>query len=199
MIPRDKWWYKFDLVAMIDPAFKQEERNCESAIATVGGLHLTERSEIYMLDARSGHWKDLELLAQMYLVHGLYEPNHVGIEDATGQGMFKTLTELSRDKPHSFDLQLHNSQMHGRKKVNRFQKAVHHIDHVRFKRGDAIQDRLIDQLVTYQGNRNDKFDLGDAFCMAINEYMRLFPPGNRESIPYQTPIYDSVGNIVRYA
>lgn len=174
---RDKWWYKFDIVSMIDPASSQEGRNCESAIVTVAGEHKTKRSEIYVLDARCGHWKDTEVLNQMYMLHELYEPDHIGIESVAFQQTFVTLTEMSTDRPAGFSLTPHSSMVHGRKKRHRLVKAANYIHLVRFLRGDEVQNRLIDQLVTFQGKSSDRFDLGDAFCMAINEYMRLYPPG----------------------
>lgn len=193
----DQWWRPYDIVSMIDPASGQQERNCESAIVTVGGLHRSDRDEIYVLDARAGHWKDLELLNQMYLVHDIYHPDHVGIESATHQQWMVTMSQLSQDRPADFRLRPHNSLLHGRKKKHRLQKAADWIRNVRFKKGCSIQDRLVDQLVTYR--EGDKFDLGDAFCMAVNEYVRLFPVGLRtQDSRIEIPKYDRTGRIVGY-
>jgi hypothetical protein len=194
-LPAD-WWRGMAIVSMTDPAIAQTEKSCETAIVTLCGDHETERSEIYVLDVRAGHWKDTETLSQNYMIFDKYQPDHQGIEDATFQRMFVTMSNLTQDKPMGFNLRAHNCLTHGRKKKHRLQKASTHIKNVRFKRGDAMQDRLVDQLIMFSDR--DKFDIGDGFCMALNEFMALYPPGyTGKSITYE-PMRDITGRIIGY-
>lgn len=174
-----KFWQKFDIVSMTDPAARHKARNCETAIVVVGGNQSSVRDDIFVLEARMGHFIEDDVINHNFAVHKKYQPNHQGMESEGFQSLYGRVMELTQNRPQSFRLEPHPAQRHGRQKVNRLLKAAPLFRHNRiwFDRKCPTQRRIIDQLVSYQ--HGDKFDGGDAFCMAVNDLMLFFPPENK--------------------
>ena len=195
-----KFWGRFKIVTMTDPAARQGKRNCETAIVTVGWNSRLEKPDIYVLDVRVGKWSWEGIASQNYQVYTIFEPTHQGIENIAFQDLIVQMSNMGQEKPNGFNLIGHDCTRHGRDKKSRLDKAAYWTSHGRvfFKEACGFQSRLVDQLVSFQ--INDKFDIGDAYCMAVNQLTALYPAGSgsgnhRRMRPVRDP---RTGRTLRY-
>lgn len=180
----EKWWSKLVRVTITDPAARHQARNCETAIVTVGWNRAMGEPDIYVVDAKMGHWSTESILTQNYNIFAAYHPHFQGIEDIGFQDALRLLMNQSQNKPTSFNLQPHDScayidKASGDAKRSRIDSVATYFTHNRvyFDKRCPAQRRIVDQLISY--SRGDKFDGGDAFCMAVNELAVRFPPQGR--------------------
>ncbi len=171
--PRSQWWFKSTsrLVTAIDPAIGQQKKSCFTGVVTLGWDISVEEPVIWVVDARQGHWKPTQVLDQAYIVHTAYEPDDVIIESVAFQYVFVSLhQERAANRDYSMRLHPIEPQIYGKTKGMRLVKTAKFFQQKRvaFDPKSVMQQKLIEQIVTFSGKEDGQTDLMDAFCMALN-------------------------------
>lgn len=201
----EKWWSKLIRVTVTDPAARHRAINCETAIVTLGWNRNLGEPDIYVIDASMGHWSTEGILTQNYNVFSQFHPHFQGIENIGFAEALRLLTNQNQNKPAGFNLQPHDSLWYiseankslGDAKLARIRSVDTYFTHHRvyFNEQCPYQRRIVDQLISY--SRGDKFDAGDAFCMAVNELTHRYPPQRPGSnISRPQPVRDPMTGLV---
>lgn len=171
--PRRAWWFKSTsrLVTGIDPAIGQKQKSCKTGMVTVGWDISEEEPVLWVVDARQGHWKPTTVLDQAHTVYTAYEPDDMVIEDVAFQYVFVSLQqERSANRDYSMRLTPVPPMQYGKTKGMRLARTAKFFQQKRvaFDGKSVMQQKLIEQLVTFSDKENSQTDLMDAFCMAVN-------------------------------
>jgi len=179
--PRNAWWFKSTsrLVTAIDPAIGQKRTSCYTGMVTVGWDISVEEPVIYVIDARQGHWKPTSVLDNAYTVFTAYEPDDVIIESVAFQYVFVSLQQ-ERSANRDYGMRLHpiEPQLYGKTKGTRLAKTAKFFQQKRvaFDSKSVMQQKLIEQIVTFSDKENSQTDLMDAFCLALNHLSTKYKP-----------------------
>jgi hypothetical protein len=148
-------------------------------MVTLGWDISVEQPVIWVVDARQGHWKPPTVLDQAHTIHVAYEPDDVIIEAVAFQYVFVSLQqERSANRDYDMRLAPLEPQLYGKTKGMRLARTAKFFQQKRvaFDPKSVMQQKLIEQIVTFSGKEGEQTDLMDAFCMALNHLDMKYKP-----------------------